>query len=124
MGIGGYFSTRAERDNYRYLDRKTKTRLEEAPQIAFESEVFHIFNEYGVDHRTTLQIADCLWNSDADKDKAQQNMSSFLLKFGECVEPVSISRVYASAVTIALSYFLGGLIPMVLTRVRVCLADR
>jgi len=113
MGVGGYFSTRAERDNYRYMDRKTNARLEEAPQIAFESEVFNIFNEYGVDHETSLRIAGCLWNSDADKVKAQQNMSLFLLKFGECLEPVSTSRVYASAVTIALSYFLGGLIPMV-----------
>jgi vacuolar iron transporter family protein len=113
MGVGGYFSTRAERDNYHYLERQTKKRLEEAPALSFECEVFDIFSKYGVDHRTSVQVAKCLWNSDADKDKAKANMNSFLLKFGECVESVPTSRVYASALTIALSYFLGGLIPMV-----------
>jgi vacuolar iron transporter family protein len=114
MGVGGYFSTRAERDNYRYRERQTKHRIEDAPALSFEAEIFEIFNQYGVDHRTSIQIARCLWNSAADKSKAEDNMTSFVLKFGEGIEPVSTARVYASAFTIALSYFLGGLIPMVL----------
>ena len=59
-------------------------------------------------------MAPYLWNTAANKAKAEENLATFLLKFGECVEPVPASRVYAPALTIALSYFLGGLIAMVL----------
>lgn len=39
-------------------------------------------------------------------------MTAFLLKFGEGQEEVPTSRLYISAFTIGISYFIGGLIPM------------
>ncbi|KAI7953644.1 hypothetical protein MJO28_006191 [Puccinia striiformis f. sp. tritici] len=39
-------------------------------------------------------------------------ITAFLLKFGEGLEEVPESRLYISALTIGLSYFVGGLVPM------------
>ncbi|OCF43187.1 membrane fraction protein [Kwoniella heveanensis CBS 569] len=40
-------------------------------------------------------------------------LTAFLLKFGEGMEEVPASRLYVSALTIGLSYFIGGLIPLI-----------
>ncbi|WWC89110.1 uncharacterized protein L201_004028 [Kwoniella dendrophila CBS 6074] len=40
-------------------------------------------------------------------------LTAFLLKFGEGLEEVPKSRLYISALTIGLSYFIGGLIPLI-----------
>ncbi|WWD17084.1 vacuolar iron transporter 1.1 [Kwoniella shandongensis] len=40
-------------------------------------------------------------------------LTAFLLKFGEGMEEVPKSRLYISALTIGLSYFIGGLIPLI-----------
>ncbi|EAL22188.1 hypothetical protein CNBC3260 [Cryptococcus deneoformans B-3501A] len=47
----------------------------------------------------------------------EMGMTVFLLKFGEGMEEVPVSRLYISALTIGLSYFIGsvggGLIPLI-----------
>lgn len=48
----------------------------------------------------------------ADEALEQAGLTPFLLKLGEGLEPVSTSRLYISALTIGLSYFLGGIIPL------------
>ncbi|WVO18342.1 hypothetical protein L204_106057 [Cryptococcus depauperatus] len=47
------------------------------------------------------------------KGNGEMGMTAFLLKFGEGMEEVPVSRLYISALTIGLSYFLGGLIPLI-----------
>lgn len=49
---------------------------------------------------------------DDDLDLEQAGLTPFLLKLGEGLEPVSTSRLYVSALTIGLSYFMGGIIPL------------
>jgi VIT1/CCC1 family predicted Fe2+/Mn2+ transporter len=46
---------------------------------------------------------------EADDDKG---LTAFLLKFGEGMEEVGDGRLLISAITIGLSYFLGGLVPL------------
>lgn len=46
-------------------------------------------------------------------DAGEMGLTAFLLKFGEGMEEVPPSRLYISALTIGLSYFIGGLIPLV-----------
>lgn len=43
----------------------------------------------------------------------EMGLTAFLLKFGEGLEEVPRSRLYISALTIGLSYFIGGLIPLI-----------
>lgn len=48
----------------------------------------------------------CLrWSTDV-------GLSAFLLKFGEGLEEVSTRRMYVSALTIGMGYFVGGIIPL------------
>lgn len=114
MGIGGYFSTKAERDNYNYLLRQAQIKLQESSVDTFEGDVFDIFSPYGLDHINSQNVARCLWEAESRVEAHPgEGLTSFVLKFGEGVEPISTRRVYASAITIALSYFVGGIIPMV-----------
>lgn len=50
---------------------------------------------------------------DAEKTDEDMGLTAFLLKFGEGMEEVPPSRLYISALTIGISYFLGGLIPLI-----------
>ena len=119
MGVGGYFSTKAERDNYRYLLRQTRERVERSCSGALEHELFTILSPFGVTFEDALQIAQRLQEAERihqaehDDNPNTGALTSFLLRFGEGVEIVSTWRVYASALTIGLSYFMGGFIPMV-----------
>ena len=118
MGVGGYLSTKAERDNYRFVLHKTRQRVESSCHRALEDEIFKIVGPYGLSAEDSKRIVHSLEAADRvsfesnDRDKA---LTSFLLKFGQGVETVSTWRLYASALTIGLSYFIGGLIPMVST---------
>lgn len=51
-------------------------------------------------------------DGDDDDDLDQAGLTPFLLKLGDGLEPVSTSRLYVSALTIGLSYFFGGIIPL------------
>ncbi|KAG8893891.1 hypothetical protein FRB99_001653 [Tulasnella sp. 403] len=40
-------------------------------------------------------------------------ITAFLLKFGEGMEEIPTRRLYASAFTIGMGYFIGGLVPLI-----------
>lgn len=61
--------------------------------------------------RTNSDEESQLLNND-DQDLESAGLTPFLLKLGEGLEPVSTSRLYISALTIGLSYFIGGIIPL------------
>jgi VIT1/CCC1 family predicted Fe2+/Mn2+ transporter len=48
-----------------------------------------------------------------EKHDPNVGLTAFLLKFGEGMEEVPRSRLWTSALTIGLSYFFGGLIPLI-----------
>ncbi|KDQ18295.1 hypothetical protein BOTBODRAFT_28709 [Botryobasidium botryosum FD-172 SS1] len=50
---------------------------------------------------------------DAARCADDVGLTAFLLKFGEGMEEVPTSRMYISAFTIGMGYFLGGLVPLV-----------
>src|SRR5271154_3350487 len=116
MGVGGYLSTKAERDNYRYLLRQTRQRVETSCSKALEQEVFEILAPYGVsstDCKRLVQSLEIAEKAGSDTGHADKGLTQFLLKFGTGAETISTWRLYASALTIGVSYFIGGLIPMV-----------
>ncbi|KAG0664374.1 hypothetical protein C6P46_001419 [Rhodotorula mucilaginosa] len=49
--------------------------------------------------------------SDED-DEDEKGLTAFLLKFGEGLEETTDARLFISAITIGVSYFLGGLVPL------------
>jgi VIT1/CCC1 family predicted Fe2+/Mn2+ transporter len=65
--------------------------------------------QQGADEREALLEQ----GGDAEKHDEDMGLTAFLLKFGEGMEEVPPSRLYISALTIGISYFLGGLIPLI-----------
>lgn len=63
-------------------------------------------------HKRTASDEEAQLLSGDDEDLEQAGLTPFLLKLGEGLEPVSTSRLYISALTIGLSYFIGGIIPL------------
>jgi VIT1/CCC1 family predicted Fe2+/Mn2+ transporter len=51
--------------------------------------------------------------SDDEEEEDEKGLTAFLLKFGEGLEETTDARLFISAITIGLSYFLGGLVPLV-----------
>jgi vacuolar iron transporter family protein len=118
MGVGGYLSTKAERDNYRYLLHQTRQLVESSCTRALEQEIFKILSPYGLSAIDSKRIVDSLEAADRTafdtvEHGRDKGLTTFLLRFGEGVEHISTMRLYMSALTIGFSYFIGGLIPMV-----------
>lgn len=61
-----------------------------------------------------------LAKADDDDEAQEKGMTAFLLKFAEGLEETGDSRMFISAFTIGISYFLGGLIPLVSAAMDVC----
>lgn len=51
-------------------------------------------------------------SEDGDGDESEKGLTPFILRLGEGLEPISASRAWQSAITIGVSYFLGGLLPL------------
>ncbi|KAI0686409.1 VIT family-domain-containing protein [Cerioporus squamosus] len=140
MGIGGFLASQAERDHYRYQQKVTAARVLRSCDGEMEREVHAVLGPVGVDEKVSRQVAANLRDvefsthgdgpsqltrastaSDATLTMEEgitlrwaQNvgLTAFLLKFGEGIEEVPTSRMYASAFTIGMGYFVGGLIPL------------
>ncbi|GAA5901916.1 Ccc1p [Sporobolomyces salmoneus] len=52
-------------------------------------------------------------STNGEEDEDEKGLTAFLLKFGEGLEETTDARLFISAITIGLSYFLGGLVPLV-----------
>ncbi|KAG9308273.1 VIT family-domain-containing protein [Chiua virens] len=131
MGIGGFLASQAERDQYRFLKRHTSARVFRSCQGEMEREVYAVLGPVGVDESTSRAVTKCLRDVECDTPTPGHNSSSsdeetqslrwqshvgltpFLLKFGEGLEEVPTSRLYASAITIGLGYLIGGIIPLI-----------
>ncbi|TXT07211.1 hypothetical protein VHUM_03381 [Vanrija humicola] len=133
MGLGGFLASQAELDHFHYLRRQTHARVLRSCDGEMEREVHAILGPLGVKEALSRLVADDLREvedetcgdqgiytaadieASADKlDEADSNvgLTAFLLKFGEGMEEVPRSRLWISALTIGLSYFIGGLIPL------------
>lgn len=140
MGIGGFLASQAERDHYRYQQKVTAARVLRSCDGEMEREVHAVLGPVGVDEKVSRQVAanlrDVEFSSQGDgssrptrastasdatlmMEEGSQlrwakdvGLTAFLLKFGEGLEEVSASRMYASAFTIGMGYLIGGLIPL------------
>ncbi|KZT61511.1 DUF125-domain-containing protein, partial [Calocera cornea HHB12733] len=132
MGIGGFLAAQSERDHFRYLRKQTHDRVARSCDGEMMREVYDVLGPVGVDEYTSRQVAMQLRKVEADlhangngngnghanpeagglKWSDDVGLTAFLLKFGENLEEVPARRMYLSALTIGLGYFLGGLIPL------------
>jgi VIT1/CCC1 family predicted Fe2+/Mn2+ transporter len=104
MGLGGYLAARTDRDHYSAELGRERREVEEAPERE-RAEVAAILREYGVEEQHIAPVVDSLAS-----DRAR--WVRFMMRFELGLEQPDPRRELQSAVTIALSYVLGGVIPL------------
>jgi vacuolar iron transporter family protein len=104
MGLGGYLAGQTEVEHY---DAELKREYEEVERVpeTEKQEVKEVFAEYGLDDATQTLIVEAL---SKNKDKWVE----FMMRFELGLEKPDINRARNSALTIGISYIIGGIIPL------------
>ncbi len=104
MGLGGYLAGKTEMDHYSSELRREYEEVDRVPERE-KQEVREVFAEYGLSPESQHLIADELAQ---DKDK----WVHFMMRFELGLEAPDPRRATKSALTIGLSYIVGGVIPL------------
>lgn len=104
MGLGGYLAGKTESDHFDAELRREYEEVEKVPEIE-KKEIREVLATYGISATTQASVADELA---LDKDK----WVDFMMKFELGLEKPKISRARKSAFNIAISYVVGGFIPL------------
>lgn len=105
MGLGGYLAARTDADHYRSERDREMRETVELPEVESE-EVAKVFRDYGLSEEQLGPIVQAI---SSDRRRWVDFMMRFELGFAEEPEP---KRARNSAATIAVSYVLGGLVPL------------
>ena len=114
MGLGAYLAGVTERDSY--ASREDEARREaKCGRDMQRADVYAILDKYNLTREAAAPLVDELC---AD----QQRWVRFMMDFGHRLDRPNAHAAWISALTMGLSYFVGGLIPMipyfVMSRVR------
>ncbi|GAB2514611.1 VIT1/CCC1 transporter family protein [Spirosoma aerophilum] len=104
MGLGGYLAGRTEADHYSSERQREVNEVETVPEREKE-EVREVFAEMGLSPALQITIADEL-----AKDKTK--WVDFMMKYELGLDEPDPNRATKSALTIGLSYVVGGLVPL------------
>ena len=104
MGLGGYLAARSDAEHY------ASERLREQQEIkektgAEKAEVMDVFTSYGLSEEESTPIVEAL-------SKRPDAWIDFMMRFELGLEKPDPKRALTSALTIAASYVVGGLIPL------------
>jgi len=104
MGLGGYLAARTDAEHYAAEQAREQQEIVDVPQQE-EEEVAQVFREYGLGDD---QIGPVVAAIRADR----RRWVDFMMRFELGLEAPDPARARQSALTIALSYIAGGLIPL------------
>jgi VIT1/CCC1 family predicted Fe2+/Mn2+ transporter len=104
MGLGGYLAGQSEVEHYDKQLKQEYSEIESTPSLELK-EVEDILSEMGVDKSLSKQVA---LQISKDKDR----WADFMMKLELELEKPAKNRAAKSAGTIALSYMVGGFIPL------------
>ena len=105
MGLGGYLAARTDVEQYHSERRREYREVELVPHME-RDEVRDIFREYGLEGAELERVVDHIV---ADPDR----WVDFMMRFELGLERPQTHHAPVSALTIAVSYALGGLFPLV-----------
>lgn len=105
MGLGAYLAAVTERDHYASQEKREIFEVENMPD-AEKDEVYDILGKYHISRSAATPLVDELC-------KNPQQWVRFMMDFELKLEKPNVHRAWISAVTMGLSYFIGGLIPMI-----------
>jgi VIT1/CCC1 family predicted Fe2+/Mn2+ transporter len=104
MGLGGYLAARTDVEHYETERQREVDETEQVPEKEKE-EVAEVFREYGLSETALKPVVTAL---SADR----KNWVDFMMQFELGLEEPDPKRAGQSALTIGLSYIVGGLIPL------------
>jgi VIT1/CCC1 family predicted Fe2+/Mn2+ transporter len=104
MGLGGYLAARTDAEHYAAEQAREQQEIVDVPQLE-EEEVAQVFRAYGL---ADEQIGPVVAAIRADR----RRWVDFMMRFELGLEAPDPARARQSALTIALSYIAGGLIPL------------
>jgi vacuolar iron transporter family protein len=104
MGLGGFLAAQGDAEHY------ASERLREEREIVErtrdeEEEIYEIFEHYGVERDESKPVLEAL-------KRRPQAWVDFMMRFELGLEEPQRNRASRSALTIALSYVVGGLVPL------------
>jgi VIT1/CCC1 family predicted Fe2+/Mn2+ transporter len=104
MGLGGYLAARGDREHY--ASELARERQEVVDKTEFEvAEIETIFGQYGIAREAVAPVI-------AGFRKQPESWVRFMMRFELGLEEPDPRAALRSAVTIALSYIAGGMIPL------------
>ena len=104
MGLGGFLAGQSEAEHYDAELKIEHKEIEDVPFIELK-EVKDIFSELGVDKKLSKQVA-------LQVSRNKNKRADFMMKLELKMEKPAKNQAIKSASTIALSYLIGGFIPL------------
>jgi vacuolar iron transporter family protein len=104
MGLGGFLAGRTEADHYSSELRREYEEVEQFPEKE-KTEVKEVFADFGLSAHLQDEIAE---EMSKDKDK----WVDFMMRYELGLEKPLENRARQSALTIGISYIVGGIIPL------------
>ena len=104
MGLGGYLAAKTDLQHYNSERQREIDETIHLPHVEID-EVEDIFRGYGLSEEQIKPISNSL-------SKNQEKWVDFMMRFELGLEAPDPKRALKSALTIALSYIVGGLIPL------------
>lgn len=104
MGLGGYLAARSDAEHYASERAREEREVREVPEFETE-EVAEVFRSYGIPEEVVAKAAGAISGD-------PRNWVDFMMQFELGLEAPDPGRARRSAVTIALAYVAGGLVPL------------
>jgi VIT1/CCC1 family predicted Fe2+/Mn2+ transporter len=104
MGLGGYLAARSDAEHYASERAREVAEIATVPEEEAE-EVRQIFESYGLTSEESASVVAAL-------RRRPQDWVAFMMRFELGLEEPKPGRALRSALTIAIAYVVGGLIPL------------
>ncbi|HSB65000.1 MAG TPA: VIT1/CCC1 transporter family protein [Anaerolineales bacterium] len=104
MGLGGYLAARTDFEHYLSEQKRENWEIDHLPEREKE-EVAQVFRGYGMEESHITPIIEAM-------SQKREQWLDFMMRFELGLEAPDPKRARVSAITIGLSYILGGFIPL------------
>ena len=104
MGLGGYLAAKTDEEHYASELQREYEETVELPEVETE-EVAKVFRDYGMSEAEMAPVVAAITSN-------QKRWVDFMMRFELGLEEPHPKRARVSALTIAFSYIVGGMIPL------------
>ncbi|HEV2692599.1 MAG TPA: VIT1/CCC1 transporter family protein, partial [Verrucomicrobiae bacterium] len=104
MGLGGFLAARGDAEHYDSERKREEEEIITVPEVEAR-EVQDVFKTYGLTEEESASVVDAL-------RKRPKDWVDFMMRFELGLEKPEPGRAWKSALTIALAYIVGGIIPL------------